>query len=250
MQKKQSLWKALLFSALICLGGAIIWGLVYSVGFMVYIVAFGTAFFAGAIFVKFYKFNVGAFFWIALWGVLFNEIAVFVVLNLEIVNNVMPELSFARGWDVLFEVIATNNEVKSAIISDSLFNIFCVFIGAAAVWINIVTQKKRQQHINVVANTQPNEIKSTPIVHKTTGKSDFDIFYDKIKAEFGKVAAAFKENKDKDLFKNNIMTLKNKYINKLNDGDKNMIKSRIEAEMQSELNKDVKVTLSTIIKVL
>lgn len=56
-EQKKSLPLALLFSFLVCLLGAIVWGLVYSIGFFVAIISAVTVMCAIMVYQKFYKVN-------------------------------------------------------------------------------------------------------------------------------------------------------------------------------------------------
>lgn len=252
--QKNSLWKALLFSALICLAGAVVWGLVYSIGYMVYIVALGTVVLAGVVYRKFYKFNYISFIWIVLLSIIFNEIATFLALNLEIVNELMPELSFARGMELLFELISTNAEVKSAIISDTIFNILAVVIGGVVAWVSINKQEKKNKSATTIATTATtnNEVVKSTIEAKEEKVDAFSNYFNTMKQDFKKVVEEYKQNKDKEAFKEKISTLKAQYIGSLQrQENKDKVKAQVEKELLDETISNVdKVTLTTILKLL
>ncbi len=200
------LWKALLFSFLICLAGSIVWGIVYSFGFMVYLVALLTVVFAGQVFVKFYKFNILSFIWISVFAFLLNLVASILALNLEIVNDIYPEYSFARGLELLFDLIKTNTEIRNAFISDILFNFFAVIVGVSIVWINIAIRNKRAKNSTQI-QTKAN-VPTTTKQNINNNQSNFDKFYDKLILEFNNVINEFKTNKDSELFKKKILVKK------------------------------------------
>ena len=84
------LWLALLLSFLVCLAGSILWGLVYSFGWFVSIVAYVTALCAFLVYEKVYKKTTKlAFVWILLWIIALNALVCFaaIVIGVAIQEN-------------------------------------------------------------------------------------------------------------------------------------------------------------------
>lgn len=244
---KKSLWKALLFSFLITIAGGLLWGLICSTGYMVYVVALISVVGASQVYAKFAKLNIWAVLWIVVWSIIFNEIATILALNLEIVNNLMPELSFARGLDLLFDLIKTEPEVKSAVISDTVFNVLMVIIAGVIMYVNSVVKSKKQMTA-VQSDVTPSMQQPERKVDKDLG---FEQYYKNVKAEFTSVVANFKQNKDKEQFKAKVHELSQKFFAHSSDEVKQELKVRVEKDSALEgISKEESIVYSTILKLL
>lgn len=229
--------------------GGVLWGLVYSAGYMVYAVALLSVFGACAIYGKFAKLNIWGALWIMLWAVLFNEAATMFSINLEIVNNLMPELSFARGLEVLFGLIQNDPTVKDAVVSDTIFNVVVVVVATLVMYIDTVVKSKKQARVEVTPATQ--EVYVSKPTRSTLQDNGFGRYYSNVKADFMKAVLIYKDNKDKDQFKANVRTLADKYLTKSSIDVKRTLKDRVENDLLQEgLSKEEYVTLTTILKML
>lgn len=271
MESKKSLPKALIFSLLICLAGAVVWGLIYSFGYISYVIAFITVMFAGLVYAKCNKkFGFLAFLWVVLWAIIFNEIAIIVATLIELIQEY--SLTFNESLNILLELITTNQEVKNAFIQDTLFNVVFVLLGGIIVVISNAIQKRKLKNIeNIEAVTTtknntpqqtvaensnyvtPTETSNNEVqVNKTeTQTSSFTNYYNKMKEDFRKIVVEYKETKNQGVFKEKALNLKAKYIDNLK---KQESLDKIRAEAEKELNMPIssidKATLNTILKFL
>ncbi|MBO5102548.1 MAG: hypothetical protein J6C13_00470 [Clostridia bacterium] len=270
--KEQSLWKALLFSFLSSLGFAVLWGVVYSIGFIAYIVAVSNAVASYTIFMKFYK---KVPFWSVLWVIffafLFTEIALLISCALIIVS-VDPTISFGESFGMLLGMIETMPELSNALLTDTIVNgvlivISSILIKAIMKYKEAKTQVLQQQDNSIsrpVVN-QSYEVSSQQNFNQNTINANYDNFNNNssnvvntlpyvscevIKNEFILVVDEYSKTKDKITLEQKLSNLKAKYQN-LSQFNKNDIIMRVQSEMQNENLRVVeKVALKTILKSL
>jgi len=162
MEKKtieKSTSKAIIFSLLICLGCAVFWGLVYSVGYITYIVGFASVALSSYVFVVYYKkFPFWACIMIIVAELIFTEIALFVSASILISNEMA--MSFGEAFSYMFELIGGNEEFAQAILHDSLINAIVIILVGIFTWLSIHLKTKKeieQQKVNEVYQKEMQE---------------------------------------------------------------------------------------------
>ena len=99
--KKQSLALALILSLLVGIAGSVVWGLLYSTGWFVSLVAYVTSLGMFAVYLKFYKMGKLTFVWTLVWVILLNTLATFV--SLVVTVAVEADVSMKESLDAIIE---------------------------------------------------------------------------------------------------------------------------------------------------
>lgn len=106
IQKKQSLPLALLLSFLVALAGACAWGLMYTMGWFVSIIAYATAFGMFAVYLKFYnKFNWIPFVWTLAWIIVLNILAS--IFSIVIAVSIEASVTLGEAFNATMQVLGT-----------------------------------------------------------------------------------------------------------------------------------------------
>lgn len=158
MEKKtieKSTSKAIIFSLLICLGCAVLWGLVYSIGYITYIVGFASVALSSYVFVVYYKkFPFWACIMIIVAELIFTEIALFVSATIMVSSEMA--MSFGEAFNYVFELIGGSEEFAQAILQDSLINAIVIILVGILTWVSIhlKTKKEIEQQKAIEASQQ------------------------------------------------------------------------------------------------
>lgn len=97
-EKQERKGLALILSLLVGILGAVIWGLVYSTGWYVSLVAYFTAYCMFSVYVKFTKMSKLTFVWTLLWVIVLNIVATFVAVVLIVVDETGYSFSFVLNF--------------------------------------------------------------------------------------------------------------------------------------------------------
>lgn len=101
--ERKNLWFALLLSFLVCAAGSVIWGVIYTQGWLVALVAYVSAFCAFLVYEKVYKeVTKGAFIWVLVWTIVLNTVASF--LSTVITVSLTAEVSFGVALDAVMQI--------------------------------------------------------------------------------------------------------------------------------------------------
>lgn len=163
MEKKtieKSTSKAIIFSLLICLGCAVLWGLVYSVGYITYIVGFASVALSSYVFVVYYKkFPFWACVMIVVAELILTEIALFVSASILISNEMA--MSFGEAFSYMFELIGGNEEFAQAILQDSLINAIVIILVGIFTWVSIHLKTKKEIEQQKATEASQQAVKNT-----------------------------------------------------------------------------------------
>lgn len=215
-EQKKSLPLALLFSFLVCLLGAIVWGLVYSIGFFVAIISAVTVMCAIMVYQKFYKVNWLTYLWVIIWVVLLNEISMLITLTIMLMNEVGGAYSFGECFNALTQAINDGGEMTSAFTSDSIMNVVFSLLGGVLEIFTIRSQMKRKRELEGSTlndvTIQPNQQqlensepqKESKKQTKTLAHDDLEKTYVDIVNSCKVLVELFNSNKDKEKFKQNL----------------------------------------------
>lgn len=133
-KQEGKLWLALLLSFLVCVGGAILWGLIYSFGWFISLIALITALCAFVVYEKIYKKTTKlTFIWVLTWIVLLNAIASFIAIVVSV--------AISAGVD-FGEALNATISVFDQVMVDFLFDIF---LGAVFGVLGVVTYYQYQK---------------------------------------------------------------------------------------------------------
>ncbi|MBQ7977118.1 MAG: hypothetical protein IJ301_00760 [Clostridia bacterium] len=247
--KKSCLWKAMLFSALCCLGGAVLFGLVYSVGYITYAVGFLSAALSYSIFLKFYnKMPFWSVLWVIFFAFLFSEIALIITVSISLIS-IEPTLSFGEALSLLFAMIGEEPVVSSAFVQDTAITGFLIVIGAIGCWIGYkLKMKKEEQKQNTTAVTPQNESReNVEIAYQATNEY---ISYESVKYDYKRAMQEYHVAKDKSKLNQDLRNLKEKYQS-MTQANREEILNKAQLDLQNtNLNVDDKATLIAIIKYL
>ena len=128
---KSEVWKAYLFSGLIMLAGAIIWGVCYGMGFFSSWIACVSAALAALIFIKFHSnVNWKVWLWVIVLTIVLNIIALILSLGITLASSLDVGLGEAFAYFVQ-AIKSGGSEVVTAFILDIVYTIFFSVLGAA-----------------------------------------------------------------------------------------------------------------------
>jgi len=211
--KKQSILKALLFSALVMLGGAVVWGVVYAIGVFSAWIAFASTMLAVFVYLKFYnKIDWKAYVWVISITLVLNVISLFVTL--AIVVAIEAQASLGDSFKAIFEMIKELPDVQTAIVMDM---VYCTVFTILGTFIAISSYKKKMK-----VQAEQDKIIETTIVNENTDYTK----YDQIISELQEVVKAYMSDRDKELFNNRIGEIKTKYADVISSEELALLKVR------------------------
>lgn len=251
---KKSTWKALLFSFLTCLGFSVLWGLIYYLGYIAYIVGFACAVCSYAMFVKFYK---KVPFWSVLWVLFFSiiltELAMMIVI-LIIFISAYPNMTLGEGIANLYSFIADNAELSKAFLSDTLLNVILITIGVITTWVGFyIKNKKVAKKQAIIQNSQQNnETSYLSQEHSYANEYDYtnkEYSYEEIKNAYREVIEEYKYTKDKSILSSKLTFLREKYLKTLSPKGRSLVIKKAQNDLKDvNISTVDKLTLNTILK--
>lgn len=143
-EKKQGKrWLALLLSLLVCVGGAILWGVLYAEGWFASIVAYVTAFCAFLVYEKVNKeITKGTLAWVLIWVITLNIIASF--LSIVISCAIIADVSFSQALNATLSVF-------DQVVGDFAFD---MVLGIVFSVLGVVTYYQYQKRAKKVKEAQ------------------------------------------------------------------------------------------------
>ncbi len=144
VEPKSNLLVAILCSILFGLVGAVVYGLLYYVGYIAWVGAYAVVMLAGFGYKKFYgKIDKKGYVFVAIISIVEVFLSMFVVLG--IVISAEYNVSFGTAVGAIFEVMG-NADVKAAFISDAIFSVVFIIAGLVTY---IFIEKRNNQQANV-----------------------------------------------------------------------------------------------------
>lgn len=139
LEIKANILKAFLFSLLIMLAGAVLWGVIYALGFFSAWIAFIPAFGAILVYKKFKQDGkVGMLFYILLLSLLFNYFAMIISATVVVLKK-FPGNSFGEIFSLAFQVSFGDG------IGDTLGCIGFTALGVGLGYVSAIQQAKKNQ---------------------------------------------------------------------------------------------------------
>ena len=124
-EKKDRVGLALLFSFLVALAGSVVWGLVYSTGWLVALIGYVTALGCFFVYTRFAKMSKLTFIWTLVWVIVLNILATYVAL--VVYTSVKYGLALSEVISSLTSnFVAVTKELMSDIILGIVFSILGV----------------------------------------------------------------------------------------------------------------------------
>lgn len=270
--KKGNILLALLMSMLAALGGGIFFGLIYFVGYYIYLLPAAAIVLACGVFFKFYK-NVNwktmtlAIIWSVVWTFIFNIFAVLIVEAIWIAKEYST--SFSVSYSLLIELWKTEPEIKSYMNARMLQIAGMILLGGVLYgtlytvnYFKAKKAKKAMDNNNVSTPTANNEILTKQVkqtedikTEETTKepiKTTAEVVYSSALNECRNAILKLMQTKDQETFKKEVKEIQTKYISKLSIPDKDclimIINSEVNKESLSSLDKKANQTLLKIIK--
>lgn len=135
-------WLALLSSSLVCLLGAVVWGVLYVMGWFASPVAFVTAFGAFFVYEKFNKeITKGSFIWVLVWVIVLNIIASFLAMVVAVA--IEAEVSLGIALNALLSVF---NEFVGSFVLDTILGTAFGVLGVVVCY-KYLKKKKQAQNV-------------------------------------------------------------------------------------------------------
>lgn len=129
-EKKDRVGLALLFSFLVALAGSVIWGLLYSTGWLVALVGYATAFGCFFVYTRFAKMSKLTFIWTLVWVILLNILATYIALVIYTAVKYSTPLS-----EVISNLFSRFGAVTKALMSDIILGIVFSVLGVVSYYI-------------------------------------------------------------------------------------------------------------------
>ena len=182
-EKKDRVGLALLFSFLVALAGSVIWGLLYSTGWLVALIGYITAFGCFFVYTRFAKMSKLTYIWTLVWVIVLNIVATFV--SLIILTSSIRHISLSAA----VQFIADNFDVLGGpIFKDIILGIIFSVLGVVSYYIyykrNLKAKELEQarkealnQHYGVTTleekdESRPVEVKDAEIVSTEPTKEE------------------------------------------------------------------------------
>lgn len=171
MVKKRNKPLAILMLSLVILIGAVLWGLVYSQGWIVSLVAFATAYVAIIVYDKFFDVTRNVYIISGVAIVVLNIIASFVSLGIAVA--VEAECSLSIAFKALFEVIG---DYSADLIRDGLMCVALTILGLVGVK-KMYEEKKlkktmQENSMNAIADSSNTDVVETSSNDKQPDKNE------------------------------------------------------------------------------
>lgn len=138
-QKKQSLALALILSLVVAIAGSVIWGLIYSTGWYVSLVAYVTTLGMFAVYLRFYKMGPLTFVWTLAWVILLNILATFMAIIIKVA--VEANVSFKEAFDAVF---ANFNLIAGPLAKDLILGAIFGVLGVVSYYSFYKKQQKEK----------------------------------------------------------------------------------------------------------
>lgn len=244
-EKKQSMGLAFTFSFLVCLAGAVLFGVVYSFGFITMIVPAVAAFLALLVYGKYYKVNWVAYLWVLIWVIILNEVAILLAITFMVMSE--AGAGFGECFLAVITALGTDAEIRGLFIKDSLLNVVFSGVGALIEMSNVKAQLRKEQAAQSMEQTKLQNADQPE--DSTVELTPFDKTYNTIFKAYKDAYVTFTISHDNEKFKKELTTLNQTFL-----ADENLnkrIKERVESEKaKEELNEQNKKVLDILSEVL
>lgn len=146
-------WLALLCSCLVCVLGAVVWGVLYVMGWFASPVAFVTAFGAFFVYEKMNKeITKGSFIWVLVWVIALNIVASFLAMVVAVA--VEAEVSLGIALNALLSVF---DEFVGSFILDIILGTAFGVLGVVTCY-KYLKKKKQTQNIQEQMNAESQDV--------------------------------------------------------------------------------------------
>ena len=241
---KSNIGLALLLSLLTALAGGALFGVIYGLGYYVYLLAILEIVWSCAIFLKFKTGKAGtivcAILWSVFWTIISNFAAVLICEAIFIASEY--SLSFSESFFLLTELWKTDVEIQAYLTARLFQSIGMIVLGGIIYGISFAVNLKRNKKLQKIAENKQYEPKETDINNVYTNlfhytKSIYEVFI---------------QDKNKETFKESLSKLEELYVKQLNEKEKTEIKNKLQKIVEdgksSKEDKNIAKILLTTIK--
>ncbi len=242
--KKNNLGLALILSMLAALAGAVVFGIVYAIGFYIYLLAIMEIILACTVFLIYkpatkWTIVVFAIVWSFVWSFAFNIMAVVVCEAIAVANEL--HLSLSQSIKLVMDAWKNNADVAAYMNTRVGQILAMIFIGGVAYGgyfiANIIKAKKQGRQ----AKQQPEKVADAPKIENApeTKTNTFLSIFESCR----KAYQIYQNNKNVELFNQNMNKIKSVFVEKLSDVEKSIMIAKCEKKMAESdaTEEDVKV---------
>lgn len=256
--QKNNIVLALLLSLITTIGGAVLFGLIYYIGYYIYYLTAAEIILACAVFFKFkepknWKIILLSILWGFVWSFVFNALAVIICEAIMISKEFT--MSFADSYYALIELWKLEPEVTTYMNTRMIQIAAIMFISGLLFGTMYIVKLSKQIKLNKEQNakietstyyTQIQEQPTQPNPNKLK-----EIYLNMLEA-CKSTYLIYLKDKNKLSFKENLVNIEQKYIQKLSIEEKNIIKTNLENKLTktetSVDDKNIAKILLSIIK--
>ena len=215
--KKENLLLAFLFSFLVLVGGAVLWGVLYYYGVFTSWVSFIASFGAVALYNKFYsKIDWKVYVWVIAISLVLNTVSMFLALILAVIAEV--GYTFGEAFDFIMSLFEPETEFLSAFISDMVYNVLFTLIGVIIPIVikkrNLKRQKEQTEKLNQInsqlseQNEEPESVSQENNQESQNNQEERKVNYDTVFEQVLSIVNKYMENHDKQEFNVRIIAIK------------------------------------------
>ncbi|MBE5741604.1 MAG: hypothetical protein E7351_03675 [Clostridiales bacterium] len=248
--KSPNVAKSLIFSLLVCLVGAALFGVVYNFGYYAYIIPILQVMLAMTVYINHAKLSnknitISAI-WCIVWSIALNIISIIVAETIYIVNEFTTDFGTALMtlYDLYLNFADIRNAIHSTIITVSAITLIFGIIAVA----NVLRTIKKNNITMPINEPKPIKEKSTK-PHKS--KDDTNVYLT-LYSETKKTISAYIKDKDSDRFKASLKAISGQYIKPLDTKAKEDLKNKLSIALDKKdiasLDKKTLETLQKLVK--
>lgn len=220
--KKPRLELAFLYSFLVMLAGAILWGVFYYLGIFSAWVSFLSVWCAIMVYIKYYnKTDWKMYLWVIAFSIVLNIISLFIVIAAIVASE--AGVSLGEALSAVFMVLEADSELMGTMAYDMIMSILFTVVGVVISVISIKKKRKQDAEKAEEMNNMVNNLNNQVVENKedNQGKNYLSI----IEALTSHVKT-YIENQDKEEFNKNIDEFKNNYILNLTADELALLKQK------------------------
>lgn len=266
--RKKNILLALAFSLLTALGGSVIFGIIYGIGFYIYLLAAAEIYVACIVYFKHIEKTTWwhiliSVVWSLFWTVVFNVLAVCVCESIVISNTF--DLSFFESFEFLITLWQTDADINIYMSQRVGEIVGMIFLGGiiyiTSLIVKKVSNKKRgntqqtQNTTQIAETTKPEieQIKSEQTVEHTEYNAILDSLYPAIFKDVETAIEEYSLTKNQEILKTSLKEILTKYnLKNLEESEKTelleLINSQLANDKLTNLERKVNTTILKLIK--
>ena len=258
--KKSNIFLALLLSLLTAFAGSLLFGLIYMLGYYIYLLSAAIIILSSAVFLKFCKNNKKNLFFSLLWGTIwtfaFNVLLIVVCEGIVLASTY--NVSFEIGFKAVIELWKTNPEFQ-VFMNARLIEVGALILFGGIVYgiLYLVRNRKKKSNPDQTPSQKETKHKTSnknnPTQKKGTSantpKNQIIEKYDFILSLCKESVKKFSQNKDAEEFKQAVVNIKDNHLGKLTAIEKQTIFLLAVNQYDTETSTLEKKALETLMKI-